>query len=112
MISESAVYAYLLECQPAIQTLVPTNKVGLVRKSGCTEVYAYSKAWPCLLPHTGPGPKHSRPIHLQPWQRYFAEEYARDLLRGLIHSDGCRFENTGRGGWRAPRYAFKNRSKR
>jgi hypothetical protein len=32
------------------------------------------------------------------------------LLRGLIHSDGCRFMNTGRGGWRHPRYAFSNRS--
>jgi hypothetical protein len=30
------------------------------------------------------------------------------LVRGLIQSDGCRFENTGRGGWRHPRYAFCN----
>jgi hypothetical protein len=26
----------------------------------------------------------------------------------LIQSDGCRFVNTGRGGWRQPRYAFSN----
>jgi hypothetical protein len=31
------------------------------------------------------------------------------LLRGLIHSDGCRFVNTGRQ-WRHPRYAFSNLS--
>ena len=33
-----------------------------------------------------------------------------EFLRGLIHSDGCRFENTGRDGWRAARYGFSNRS--
>jgi hypothetical protein len=32
------------------------------------------------------------------------------LLRGLIHSDGCRSINTGRGGWRCPRYSFSNLS--
>jgi hypothetical protein len=32
------------------------------------------------------------------------------LLRGLIHSDGRRFVNTGRDGWRAPRYAFSSLS--
>jgi hypothetical protein len=32
------------------------------------------------------------------------------LVRGLIHSDGCRFVNTGRDGWRSPRYAFANLS--
>ena len=31
------------------------------------------------------------------------------LLRGLIHSDGCRFINTGTN-WRHPRYAFSNTS--
>jgi hypothetical protein len=31
-------------------------------------------------------------------------------LRGLIHSDGCRFINTGSGGWRHPRYSFTNYS--
>jgi hypothetical protein len=31
------------------------------------------------------------------------------LLRGLVHSDGCRFMNTGRA-WRHPRYSFFNLS--
>ena len=30
------------------------------------------------------------------------------MLRGLIHSDGCRAINTGRGGWVNPRYVFTN----
>jgi hypothetical protein len=32
------------------------------------------------------------------------------LLRGLIQSDGCRFQNTDRAGWSNPRYSFVNRS--
>jgi hypothetical protein len=47
---------------------------------------------------------------LDDWQ---CDVIARDpmaLLRGLIHSDGCRFENTGRAGWRYPRYSFFNLS--
>jgi hypothetical protein len=32
------------------------------------------------------------------------------MLRGLTHSDGCRFVNTGRGGWQNPRYSFVNLS--
>jgi hypothetical protein len=37
-----------------------------------------------------------------------AERRPEVLMRGLIHSDGCRFINTGRGGWRHPRYLFSN----
>src|SRR3954451_10382669 len=97
----------LASCEEAIRALVP-NKVNRAARRGCTEVYSYSRAWPCLLPQVAPGRKHERLIVLQPWQRYYAEEYARDLLRGLIHSDGCRFTNQGRDNWRAPRYCFKN----
>ena len=100
----------IASCKAAIQSLVPDNTVAIIQRKGCVEVAAYSKSWPCLLPQAGPGRKHARRIVLAPWQRFFAEEYARDLLRGLIHSDGCRFVNAGRNGWRAPRYTFHNRS--
>jgi hypothetical protein len=104
-------YPLIIEsCVSAIQALVPGNKVRLFQRKGCIEVRAYSKAWPCLLPQDGPGRKHSRMIALEPWQRFYEEEYARDLLRGLIHSDGCRFTNQGRDNWRSPRYSFSNRS--
>jgi hypothetical protein len=33
--------------------------------------------------------------------------HAEGLLRGPIHSDGCRFMNTGTN-WRHPRYSFTN----
>jgi hypothetical protein len=74
------------------------------------ELSSYSRSWPCLIPQSGPGKKHERTIELVAWQRDLVGRDPRLLLRGLIHSDGCRFVNTGRGGWRHPRYAFSNRS--
>lgn len=38
----------------------------------------------------GPGRKHLRPIKLADWQQQIVEEVPGPLLRGLIHSDGCR----------------------
>jgi hypothetical protein len=44
------------------------------------------------------------------WQQELVDRSPEPLLRGLIHSDGCRAVNTGRGGWSHPRYSFSNRS--
>jgi hypothetical protein len=41
----------------------------------------------------GPGMKHLRKIELEPWQREIVAKYPEQLLRGLFHSDGCRFVN-------------------
>lgn len=60
----------------------------------CVEVYSYSKGWPCLFPQHGPGKKHLRPIVLTEWQRTLVKRRPEQLLRGLIESDGCRFQNT------------------
>lgn len=81
-----------------------------VRPKNCVEVSAYWRSWPCLFPQHGPGKKHERPIVLAGWQQALAGRWPQELLRGLIHSDGCRFQNTGRGGWSCPRYSFTNRS--
>jgi hypothetical protein len=35
--------------------------------------------------------KHERPIVLARWQRAVIAAHPRELVRGLIHSDGCRF---------------------
>jgi hypothetical protein len=107
------------ECEAAIRAVAPHNRVyRLLRRSNLTkapepslvEVSAYSRAWPCLFPQHGPGRKHLREISLVPWQQALVRHHAKALLRGLIHSDGCRFINTGRGGWRCPRYVFNNKS--
>jgi hypothetical protein len=69
----------------------------------------YSRALPCLFSQHGPWRKHERPIVLEDWQRGLVAKHPELLLRGLIHSDGCRFVNTGRN-WRHPRYSFSNQS--
>jgi hypothetical protein len=109
-ISLDAKYQGIIEeCAAAMRELVPDNRVSVQKCNGnWVEVHAYSKSWPCLFPQHGPGPKHKRPIRLTDWQWRHVLRNPKLLLRGLIHSDGCRFENTGRGGWRHPRYSFSN----
>jgi hypothetical protein len=57
--------------------------------------------------------KHCRPIELARWQGDLARHFPGLLLRGLIHSDGCRVVNRVRAGgveYSYPRYQFSNRS--
>ena len=101
----------IAECAQAIREVLPRNAVAcLPRKYGDVEVSCYSKAWPLLFPQHGPGKKHLRPIALAEWQQELVARNPELLLRGLIQSDGCRFQNTGSGGWRHPRYSFYNYS--
>jgi hypothetical protein len=81
-----------------------------VRSDNCVEVSSYWKCWPCFLPQHAVGPKHKRAIVLADWQQALIDRWPDQLVRGLIHSDGCRFLNTGRGNWCWPRYGFSNRS--
>lgn len=97
------------ECGLSITTAFPQIKVAYVDRGTWTEVYAYSKAMPCLFPQHGPGKKHERAILLRGWQETLVRRWPEALLRGLIHSDGCRFMNSGTN-WRHPRYAFNNHS--
>ena len=107
------------DCAGAIRLAAPKSKVHLLARMSNyivrtepshVEVSSFSKLWPCLFPQCGPGRKHERPIVLSGWQVELVDKYPDQLLRGLIHSDGCRFQNTGRGGWSWPRYAFSNKS--
>ena len=104
-------------CDNAIRAVMPRNSVCRVQAVGCTQVVSYSKHWPCLFPQHGPGLKHLRRITLVPWQREVVNAHAWDLVRGLIHSDGCRITNwtTKRIGgtvkrYEYPRYFFTNMS--
>ncbi|HSR94880.1 MAG TPA: hypothetical protein VLK56_08440 [Solirubrobacterales bacterium] len=97
------------ECVESMQGTVPDNKVHvLLTPSNCYSVSSYTRSWPCLFPQHGPGPKHTRPIFLADWQQKLAERWPKQLLKGLIQSDGCRSHSTGRGGWSQPRYVFSN----
>ena len=76
-------------------------------------VQSYSKQWPWLLPQHGVGRKHGRRIALFDWQQRIVDAHPEQLLRGLIHSDGCRAINRicgRRGTYEYPRYEFSNRS--
>ncbi|MGH2657289.1 MAG: helix-turn-helix domain-containing protein [Actinomycetota bacterium] len=97
------------EAARAIRTVMPSSRVGKILRPGCVEVSSYSKGWPCLFPQHGPGKKHLRPIRLTAWQKRLVGRHPHLLLRGLLHSDGYRFLNTGRA-WSHPRYAFSNLS--
>jgi hypothetical protein len=94
--------------EAAVRSVFPANRLNRLSRSN-VELSVYSKALPCLFPQHGPGRKHERRIALEEWQRALVAQHPEQLLRGLIHSDGCRFINTGRN-WRHPRYAFNNRS--
>jgi hypothetical protein len=41
----------------------------------------------------GAGAKHMRPVILEDWQKTITHEHPSALIRGLIHSDGCRCLN-------------------
>lgn len=79
------------------------------RKTGCVDVSLFSKHWPCLFPQHGPGPKHLRPITLEPWQQAHVDAATEHFVRGLIHSDGCRVLANDRG-VASVRYHFTNHS--
>jgi len=76
-------------------------------------VYACSLQWPAIFPQHGPGRKHERVIELLDWQAEIVRESPEALLRGLIHTDGCRSLNTVKSAKRTysySRYLFSNRS--
>lgn len=116
VVSCSAAYpAIVEECARAIKEVLPANRVGRRARSGAIDVSCYSTHLPCLFPQHGAGRKHSRPIHLAPWQAEIAlGSHPRPFIRGLVHSDGCRFLNRVRNAhgrrYEYVRYQFTNRS--
>jgi hypothetical protein len=83
--------AIVAECAAAMRETMPATEVDrLLTPSNCFQVSSYSRSWPCLFPQHGAGMKHTRRIWLAGWQRQLAERWPEAILRGLIHSDGCR----------------------
>jgi hypothetical protein len=101
-------YPGIIGCTAIAMREVRQGHVWVQRRRGhnCVDVSSYWKAWPCFFPQHGPGKKLDRHIELADWQRRLVDRSPEHLLRGLIHSDGHRFINTGRGNWRWPRYGF------
>ena len=87
--------------------------VGRASSARLAAVQSYWMHWPCLFPQHGPGRKHERPIRLADWQRRLVDDNPWPLIRGLIHSDGCRSVNrvvTRGTPYEYPRYFFANES--
>ncbi|MEV7865944.1 helix-turn-helix domain-containing protein [Streptomyces sp. NPDC088124] len=80
-------------CEQTMRAVFPDNSVCRVQRIGCQNVKVYSKHLWCMFPQHGPGMKHTRPIVLEPWQQKIVDTHPWELIRGLIHSDGCRCIN-------------------
>jgi hypothetical protein len=107
-ISTDAAYPRIVgECADAMRRVMPTSRthVQYLTRGRVAEIHSYSKAWPCYIPQHGPAPKHTRRIALEGWQTAIVEAQPEMLLRGLIHSDGCRVVNRV-AGKDYPRYLF------
>ena len=98
-------------CAATVARVNPFHKVGLqLQESSMTIVRSYGRCWLQLLPQHGPGRKHERAIVLDPWQREIVIAEPLTFLRGLIESDGCRFDRVV-GGRTYGAYEFTNLSK-
>jgi hypothetical protein len=118
----TALRIYCCDAYPGIRqevadaiSAVIGNSVNYRQLPGCTQVQSSTNHWLCLFPQHGPGHKHERKIELADWQWDLIRADPRPLIRGLIHSDGCRALNTiyhdlpsGRRTYQYPRYLFSN----
>jgi hypothetical protein len=108
------------EVEAAIQRTLSETRVRSFPKypDNAIVVQALHPALPFVFPQHGPGRKHLRTISLADWQLEVTHRCPRGLLRGLIHSDGCRTVNrfktklpSGRvARYEYPRYFFSNLS--
>jgi hypothetical protein len=108
------------EAGQALTTVFPDRPIAryasaTIRK---VELLVSDPSLPYAFPQCGPGKKHEREIRLVDWQLDLTHANPRALIRGLIHSDGCRSMNRftttlprGRiATYEYPRYFFSNLS--
>ena len=117
---DSSYPAIIAEVHRAVAAVLPGVGVHeYFRMEGSViAVQANHPALPFAFPQHGPGKKHNREIRLTEWQRELTHAYPKELVRGLIHSDGCRTVNrfktklpSGRvAEYEYPRYFFSNLS--
>ncbi len=103
-------YPHIIQEQyMAVRKIFGFNKIGLYMNGKSAVISCYSNKLPLYFPQHGKGKKNSRKIALMEWQRKIIERYPKDFLRGLIHSDGCRYNNKFNG-VKYPAYNFSNSS--
>jgi hypothetical protein len=117
---DSSYPGIVAEVASAMARVLPGTNVSRCPRMGdsVTVVQMHHPALPHVFPQHGRGRKHNRPIRLTVWQRTLTEQHPECLIRGLIHSDGCRVINrfktklpSGRvAEYSYPRYFFSNLS--
>jgi hypothetical protein len=108
------------ETKTAMRVMDETVVVGSFRRPRQRAVVLHSShpVWRVAFPQHAAGRKHNRSIRLARWQRDLTHHHPQALIRGLIHSDGCRTINrfqvrlpSGRvAEYAYPRYFFSNLS--
>ena len=101
-------------CADSMRAVHPRGSANVRAKGGkagknCVVVNSYGRHWLTLFPQHGPGHKHLRRIALTEWQRDLVIADPTPMMRGLLDSDGCRFERWVSGKC-YPAYDFSNRS--
>jgi Homeodomain-like domain len=108
------------EADRALTAVFPESKVVCRkrRSSRTIDLQLSDSSIPYAFPQCGPGKKHEREIRLEGWQEDLTRTSPKALIRGLIHSDGCRsmdrFSTRLPSGrlvtYEYPRYFFSNLS--
>lgn len=108
------------EAQDSLSQVFPDARVARYVSKRCRKIdlQLSDASLPYAFPQAGPGRKHHRRIELTSWQTDLTRRYPERLVRGLIHSDGCRTVNrfavvlpSGRTkAYEYPRYFFSNLS--
>lgn len=99
-------------CMEALKILFPNNRVSIFQQPRrCSVVSVYSTKLSRMFPQHGAGRKHNRRIVLEEWQKSIVREFPRSFIRGLFHSDGCRYEESRcKGKYKYVMYNFSNMS--
>lgn len=107
------------EAQDRLQDLFPHLRPSIYwpkhgsKRGNVAIISIYRKHLTVWFPQHGAGRKHKRLIVLEEWQREITHAHPLHFLRGLIHSDGCRYINwvNSRGRrYEYPAYSFSNMS--
>lgn len=110
-ITQDNKYPKLIEdCRNAITNLLST-KTWLCNKIGCKDITTSKKDLNLWFPQHGLGKKHEREIKLENWQIIVLDKYPQEFIKGLIHSDGCRYEYEIKNKYKFVGYNFTNKSK-
>jgi hypothetical protein len=110
-ITLDARYPSIIEaCAASMRAVHPRGRANLrARGESCVVVNSYGRHWLALFPQHGPGHKHLRSIVLAEWQRDLVIANPTPIMRGLLDSDGSRFDRWV-GGTNYPAYEFTNKS--